>query len=79
MFVLQYLHDTSAGMATVVVVLQVLHKTSADVTTVVGVLQDLHNTSPVLTTVVVLHDCTTLEMLLLWLLYCCTCMIFQQM
>jgi len=64
-------------MASVVGVLQYLHNTSAILAAVV-VLHYLHNTSAEVATVAVLHDCTTLEMLL-WLLYCCTCTIVQQM
>jgi len=62
----------------VVGVLQDLHNTSAVLATEV-VLQYLHNTSTEVATVVVLHDRTTLEMLPLWLLYCSTCTIVQQL
>jgi CobQ-like glutamine amidotransferase family enzyme len=75
--VLQYLQNTSADEGNVFV-LKYKHSTSADIATVVIVLQYWHSTSAEVATVVVLHDCTTLEMLLLWLLYCCTCTVVQQ-
>jgi hypothetical protein len=58
--VLQYLHVTSADVATVVVVLQYWHNTSTDVATVV---------------VVFLYGTILQQMLLLCLLYCGTCTI----
>jgi len=58
-FVLQYLHNTSPNVTTVVVLLQYLHSTSADVTVVV--LQYLHDTSADEGNVFVLHTCTLLQ------------------